>query len=100
MKPLPLIIGFVAGFGLAVVLGLALVLPAWERARQVDVDSDVHRPLEGALQHIENSAAEGDCPKATAQLQLLNKRFGEYRAGGALPSAWWQEVIATTQPAR
>jgi hypothetical protein len=99
MKPLPLVVGFLVGSGAAVVIGLALVVPAARHAWQVNVDSDVHRPLEGALQYIEKSAAEGDWPKATVQLRLLNKRFAEYRAGGALPSDWYQEVIAATRPA-
>ena len=99
MKPLPLILGFAAGFVATTLIGLALVLPASRQAWQVNTDSDVHRPLEGALQHIEKTAADGDSEKAAAQLRLLNKRLAEYRAGGAAPATWWNDVVATTRPA-
>lgn len=98
MKLRMLIIGFGLGFFVAVVIGMTIVLPQSNRASRVNIDSDVHRPLEGALQYVEKSAAEGDCPRAAAQLRLLNKKFAEYRAGGPPPSGWYQDVIATTRP--
>ncbi len=91
--------GFVAGFVVATVVGLTLVAPMFRESWRVNIDSDVHRGIQGALEHIEHSAAAGDCDKAAAQLRLLNKRFAEYRAGGPAPTHWWQEVIATTRPA-
>ena len=100
MKHLPIILGFAAGFFLASTIGLFVVMPLSRDAQRVNVDSDVHRPLAGALEYIERSAAEGDCEKAAAQLRLLNERFAEYRAGGPLPANWWNEVVATTRPAR
>lgn len=99
MKRLPVILSFAGGFAAATVIGLGLVLPASRQAWQVNTDSDVHRPLEGALQYIEKSAADGDSEKAAAQLRLLNKRFAEYRAGGPTPANWWNDVVATTRPA-
>ena len=100
MKRLHLIIGFVSGFILATVIGLVLILPASKDAWQINMDSDVLGPLEGAFVDIEKSATQGDCEKAAAQLGLLKKRFAEYRAGGPAPASWWNEVVATTQPAR
>ena len=99
MKPLPLILGFAAGFVLATVIGLAFVLPASREAWQVNVDSDVHRGIQGAMEHVEQSAATGECEKAAAQLKLFNERFAKYREGGPPPADWYQEVIATTRPA-
>lgn len=99
MKPFPLIVAFAAGFVLATVIGLAVVMPASRQAWQVNVDSDVHRPLEGALQYIEQAAAAEDCEETAARLRLLNKRFAEYRAGGPTPADWWADVVAATRPA-
>jgi hypothetical protein len=99
MKPLPVILGFAAGFVLATVVGLAVVLPASREAWRVNVDSDVHRGVQGAMEHVEQSAAKGDCEKAAAQLKVFNERFAKYREGGPPPADWWQEVIATTRPA-
>lgn len=99
MKPPPFIVGFAVGFMLAAIIGLAVVLPASREAWQANVDSDVHRPLEGALQHVEQAAAEEGCEKSATQLRLLNKRFAEYRAGGPTPANWWTDVVAATRPA-
>jgi hypothetical protein len=73
------ILAFLAGFVLATIIGLAAVLPMVRDAARVNTDSDVHRPLAGALEYIEQSASTGDCAKAATQLRLLNKRFAEYR---------------------
>ena len=100
MKPLPLIIGFTAGLVVAGVVDHSVVLPASRQAWRVNMDSDVHWPMEKALGDIEQSAAQGDCEKAAAKLRLLNKRFGEYRSGGPTPANWWTDVIATSQPSR
>ena len=99
MKPFPLIVGFAAGFVLATVIGLAFVLPASREAWQGNVDSDVHRGIQGAMEHVEQSAAKGDCERAAAQLKVFNERFAKYREGGPPPADWYQEVIATTRPA-
>jgi hypothetical protein len=99
MKHFPLIVGFAVGFVLATVIGLAFVLPASREAWQVNIDSDVHRGIQGAMEHVEQSAIKGDCERAAAQLNLFNERFAKYREGGPPPADWWQEVIATTQPA-
>ena len=99
MKLLPLIVSFAAGFVLAAVIGFAFVLPMSREACQANTDSDVHRPLEAALQYIEKTAADGDSEKAAGQLRLLNKRFAEYRAGGPAPKNWWHDIVATTRPA-
>lgn len=99
MKLLPLIVGFAAGFVVATVIGLTLILPVPGQAWQANVDSDVYRPLEATLQHIEKSAAEENCEKTSAQLRLLNKRFAEYRAGGPTPANWWNDIVAAAQPA-
>ena len=99
MKPLPLILCFATGFAVATVIGLGLVLPASRGAWRANVDSDVHRGIQGAMEHVEQSAAKGDCEKAAAQLKVFNERFAKYREGGPPPADWWQEVIATTRPA-
>ena len=99
MKHLSIILGFAAGFIVATVIGLFVVMPGSRDAYQINIDSDVHRPLQAALESIERAAAHGDCEKAAAQLRLLNKRFAEYRAGGPMPANWWNEVAATTLPA-
>lgn len=101
MNKRPVVVGFVAGFVAATVIGLAFVVPMFHEAWRVNVDSDVHRGIQGALEYVEQSAAKGDCAKAAAQLNVFNKRFAEYRRGdGPPPAEWWQEVIATTRPAR
>jgi hypothetical protein len=95
-----LLLSFAVGFALATIIGLTVVIPQAHKAWQVNIDSDVHRPLEGALQYVENSAKRGDINAAHAQVRLLNKHFAAYRAGGPLPSDWWHEVeAAATKPA-
>ena len=94
-----MVIGFFAGFAVATVIGLAFVVPMFRESWRVNVDSDVHRGIQGALEDVEQSAAKGDCEKAAAQLKLFNDRFAKYRSGGPPPEQWWQEVIATTRPA-
>lgn len=95
------VIGFVAGFTFAAAIGLVAVVPMMRDAWRGNMDSDVHRGIQGALEHVEQSAARGDCERAGAQLHLFNKRFAAYRRGDAPPPAdWWQEVVATTRPAR
>ena len=98
MKPLPLILSFAAGFVLATVIGLAFVVPMSHDMWRVDLDSDVHRGIQGAMEYVEQSATKGDCEKAAAQLKVFNERFAKYRAGGPPPADWYQEVIATTRP--
>lgn len=93
-------IGFLAGFVVATVIGLALVVPTLREMWQVNVDSDVYRGVQGALEDIEQSEANGDCEKAAAQLKLFNERFTSFRDGGPTPANWWREVVATTRPAR
>lgn len=94
MKSLPLIVGFIAGFAIATAVGIPAARYAWE----TNIESDVYLGIEGALTHIEQSAARGDCRQAAAQLKLFNERFASYRKGGLTPSDWWDEVIATTGP--
>ncbi|HEV7301717.1 MAG TPA: hypothetical protein VGN72_20435 [Tepidisphaeraceae bacterium] len=93
-------LSFLIGFVIATAIGLTFVVPASKIAWRTNMDSDVHRGIHGALVFIEESANQGDCEKAAAQLNLLNKRFEAYRnAGGPPPSDWMEEVIATTRPA-
>ena len=94
-----LFMSFAAGFVLAAIIGFTVVIPQSHLAWQTNIDSDVHRPLEGALQYVEETAKRGDIEATRAQLRLLNKHFAAYRSGGPLPSDWWGEVVAAaTQP--
>lgn len=99
MNKLRSVTGFLAGFVVATVIGLAVVVPLSRESWQTNVDSDVYRGIQGALADVEQSAAKGDCEKAAAQLKLFNERFAEFRDGGPTPANWWREVIATTRPA-
>ena len=94
-----IVIGFLTGFAAATVVGLAVVVPMMRESWRLNVDSDVHRGIQGAIEHVEESAAKGDCEKAAAQLKVFNERFAKYRDGGPPPADWWQDVIATTRPA-
>ena len=100
MKLLPIAISFVAGFVLATIIGLTVVLPIFRDGWQTNLTSDVHLPLQMALQDIERSATEEHCEKTAVQLRVLNKRFEEYRLGGPTPADWRDEIQAATQPAR
>lgn len=100
MNRLSTCIGFLAGFVVATVIGLAAVVPTLRENWRVNVDSDVYRGVQGALEDIEQSAANGDCEKAAAQLKLFNERFASFRDGGPTPANWWREVVATTRPTR
>lgn len=93
------VIGFLAGFVVATVIGLAFVEPMMREAWRVNVDSDAYRGIQGAMEYIEQSAAEGDCERAAAQLKVFNERFAKYRNGGPPPADWYEEVIATSRPA-
>jgi hypothetical protein len=93
------VIGFLAGFVVATVIGLAFVVPMFRESWRVNVDSDVYRGIQGAMEHVEQSAAKGDCKKASAQLKVFNERFAKYRDGGPPPADWWQDVIATPRQA-
>ena len=70
-----------------------------DEARRLNTASDVHHPLNLAIESIEVSAKKGECEKAAAQLGVLRQRFGEYQSGGPTPANWWGEVVAATQPA-
>jgi hypothetical protein len=100
MKLLSGLIGFAAGLIVAALVAGLLVLPTSRQQWEVNMESDVHWPLEKALERIEQSSTEADCEKTAAQLRLLNRRFREYRGGGPTPANWWVDVVATTQPTR
>jgi hypothetical protein len=97
MKHLRLIMAFIAGFGLATALGLLHRMS--NEARELNTASDVHHPLNVAIESIEESAKNGDCSKAATQLGVLKRRFGEYQRGGPTPANWYHEVTAATRPA-
>ncbi len=103
MKGTNLLLSFGGAFALgsiiATAIGLTLVLPAAREAWQVNIDSDAYRGIQGAMVEVEQSAVEGDCEKAAAQLKVFNDRFAEYREGGPIPADWYQDVISA-QPAR
>ena len=101
MRYIQLFLAFATGFALATIIGWTIAIPQSRTAWQTNLDSDVHRPLEGALSYIEQSAQFGDLEATRAQLRLLNFHFATYRTGGPPPSMWWHHVVAAaTQPTR
>lgn len=94
-------LGFIAGFLVATVFGLAVVVPGIYASWQAHIDSEVHLGVQFALESIEKSATAGDCEKAATQLRLFNKRFAAYRNDeGPPPELWWQEITTATRPTR
>lgn len=100
MKITWLLSGFFIGFIVASVIGLVFVAPMLRDVERVNIDSDVHRPLRGALDAVEESMAAGDCERAKAQLRLTIQKFDAYReARGSRPEVWWHEIEALALPA-
>jgi hypothetical protein len=100
MKRIPLIAAFVAGFAIATVLGLVIVLPVSNQSVRDDIEREARGPVQTALEQIRDNARNGQDARVTEQLIVLTNLHARYGSGGPPPEQWYRDVIATTQRAR